>query len=67
MIANNYDIGKGINDIVKHSIIYDRTQVLNFVCANYVDDILKQSGTLGYSIDEEQRMKLLVVIDKLLK
>lgn len=67
MITNNYEIGKSISDVVKHNIAYDRTQILNFVCANYVNDILNQSITLGFNIDEEQRMKLLVVIDKLLK
>lgn len=66
MIQNNYNIGKNISYIVKHNIAYDRIQILNFVCVNYVDSILKQSETFG-PIDEEQRMKLLVVIDKLLK
>lgn len=66
MIQNNYNIGKNISYIVKRNIAYDRIQILNFVCVNYVDSILKQSETFG-PIDEEQRMKLLVVIDKLLK
>ena len=66
MIQNNYNIGKNISYIVKRNIAYDRIQILNFVCVNYVDSILKQSETFG-PIDEEKRMKLLVVIDKLLK
>lgn len=66
MIQNNYNIGKSISYIVKRNIAYDRIQILNFVCVNYVDSILKQSETFG-PMDEEQRMKLLVVIDKLLK
>lgn len=66
MIQNNYNIGKNISYIIKRNIAYDRIQILNFVCVNYVDSILKQSETFG-PIDEEQRMKLLVVIDKLLK
>lgn len=66
MIQNNYNIGKNLSYIIKRNIAYDRIQILNFVCVNYVDSILKQSETFG-PIDEEQRMKLLVVIDKLLK
>lgn len=65
MIENNYKIGKTINNKVKYDIAYDRTQILNYVCVNYVYDILIQGDT--FNIDEEQRMKLLVVIDKLLK
>ena len=63
MIENNYKIGKTISDKVKYNIAYDRTQILNYVCVNY--DILTQGDT--FNINEEQRMKLLVVIDKLLK
>ena len=65
MIENNYKIGKTISNKVKYDIDYDRTQILNYVCVNYVYDILIQGDT--FNIDEEQRMKLLVVIDKLLK
>lgn len=65
MIENNYKIGKTISNKVKYDIVYDRTQILNYVCVNYVYDILIQGDT--FNIDEEQRMKLLVVIDKLLK
>lgn len=65
MIENNYKIGKTISNKVKYDIAYDRTQILNCVCVNYVYDILIQGDT--FNIDEEQRMKLLVVIDKLLK
>lgn len=65
MIENNYKIGKTISDKVKYNIAYDRTQILNHVCVNYVYNILTQGDT--FNINEEQRMKLLVVIDKLLK
>ena len=65
MIENNYKIGKTTSNQVKYDIAYDRTQILNYVCVNYVYDILIQGDT--FNIDEEQRMKLLVVIDKLLK
>lgn len=65
MIENNYKIGKTISNKVKYDIAYDRTQILNYVCVNYVYDILIQGDT--FNIDGEQRMKLLVVIDKLLK
>ena len=65
MIENNYKIGKTISNKVKYDIAYDRTQILTYVCVNYVYDILIQGDT--FNIDEEQRMKLLVVIDKLLK
>lgn len=65
MIENNYKIGKTISNKVKYNIAYDRTQILNYVCVNYVYDILIQG--YAFNIDEERRMKLLVVIDKLLK
>ena len=65
MIENNYKIGKIISNKVKYDIAYDRTQILNYVCVNYVYDILIQGDT--FNIDEEQRMILLVVIDNLLK
>lgn len=65
MIENNYKIGKTISDKVKYNIACDRTQILNYVCVNYVYDILTQGDT--FNINDEQRMKLLVVIDKLLK
>lgn len=64
-MENNYKIGKTISNKVKYDIAYDRTQILNYVCVNYVYDILIQGDT--FNIDEEQKMKLLVVMDKLLK
>lgn len=65
MIGNNYEIGKCLNNMTKYNIIFDRIQILNLVCSNYVEDILKQGDT--FSISEEEKHKLLVLIDKLLK
>ena len=65
MIGNNYEIGKCLNNITKYNIAFDRIQILNLVCSNYVEDILKQGDT--FSISEEEKHKLLVLIDKLLK
>ena len=65
MIENNYRIGKHLNNMTKYNITFDRTQILNLVCSNYVEDILKQGDT--FSILEEDKHKLLVLIDKLLK
>lgn len=65
MIENNYRIGKHLNNMTKYNITFDRIQILNLVCSNYVEDILKQGYT--FSISEEDKHKLLVLIDKLLK
>lgn len=65
MIKNNYEIGKCLNNMTKYNIDFDRIQILNLVCSNYVEDILKQGDT--FSILEEDKHKLLVLIDKLLK
>ena len=65
MIENNYRIGKHLNNMIKYNIDFDRIQILNLVCSNYVEDILKQGDT--FSISEEEKHKLLVLIDKLLK
>lgn len=65
MIGNNYEIGKCLNNMTKYNIVFDRTQILNLVCSNYVEDILKEGNT--FSITEEEKHKLLVLIDKLLK
>jgi hypothetical protein len=65
MIENNYKIGKHLNNMTKYNITFDRIQILNLVCSNYVEDILKQGDT--FSILEEEKHKLLVLIDKLLK
>lgn len=65
MIGNNYEIGKCLNNMTKYNITFDRIQILNLVCSNYVEDILKQGDT--FSISEEEKHKLLVLIDKLLK
>lgn len=65
MIDNNYTIGKCLNEATKYNIAFDRVQILNLVCSNYIDDILKQGNTFG--ISEEDKHKLLVLIDKLLK
>lgn len=65
MIENNYRIGKHLNNVTKYNIDFDRIQILNLVCSNYVEDILKQGDT--FSISEEEKHKLLVLIDKLLK
>lgn len=65
MIENNYRIGKHLNNMTKYNIDFDRIQILNLVCSNYVEDILKQGDT--FSILEEEKHKLLVLIDKLLK
>lgn len=65
MIKNNYEIGKCLNNMTKYNIDFDRIQILNLVCSNYVEDILKQGDT--FSISEEEKHKLLVLIDKLLK
>lgn len=65
MIENNYRMGKHLNNMTKYNIDFDRIQILNLVCSNYVEDILKQEDT--FSISEEEKHKLLVLIDKLLK
>lgn len=65
MIENNYRIGKHLNNMTKYNIDFDRIQILNLVCSNYVEDVLKQGDT--FSISEEEKHKLLVLIDKLLK
>lgn len=65
MIENNYIMGKHLNNMTKYNIDFDRIQILNLVCSNYVEDILKQGDT--FSISEEEKHKLLVLIDKLLK
>ncbi len=65
MIENNYRMGKHLNNMTKYNIDFDRIQILNLVCSNYVEDILKQGDT--FSISEEEKHKLLVLIDKLLK
>lgn len=65
MIENNYKIGRHLNNMTKYNIAFDRTQILNLVCSNYVEDILKQGVT--FNISEEDKHKLLVLIDKLLK
>ena len=65
MIENNHRIGKHLNNMTKYNIDFDRIQILNLVCSNYVEDILKQGDT--FSISEEEKHKLLVLIDKLLK
>ena len=65
MIENNYKIGKHLNNMTKYNIDFDRIQILNLVCSNYVEDILKQGNT--FSISEEEKHRLLVLIDKLLK
>lgn len=65
MIENNYRMGKHLNNMTKYNIDFDRIQILNLVCSNYVEDILKQGDT--FSISEEEKYKLLVLIDKLLK
>jgi hypothetical protein len=51
MIENNYKIGKTISDKVKYNIACDRTQILNYVCVNYVYDILTQGDT--FNINDE--------------
>lgn len=65
MIENDYRMGKHLNNMTKYNIDFDRIQILNLVCSNYVEDILKQGDT--FSISEEEKHKLLVLIDKLLK
>lgn len=65
MIENNYRMGKHLNNMTKYNIDFDRIQILNLVCSNYVEDILKQGDT--FSISEEEKHKLLILIDKLLK
>ena len=57
-------MGKHLNNMTKYNIDFDRIQILNLVCSNYVEDILKQGDT--FSISEEEKHKLLVLIDKLL-
>lgn len=65
MIGNNYEIGKCLNNATKYNIAFDRIQILNLVCSNYIEDILKQGN--AFSITEEEKHKLLVLINKLLK
>lgn len=65
MIENNYRMGKHLKHMTKYNIDLVCIQILNLVCSNYVEDILKQGDT--FSISEEEKHKLLVLIDKLLK
>lgn len=61
----NYNIGKDLNDVIKYNIEYDRVQILNYVCANYINNILEQGD--AFNITDEERNKLLVLINKLYK
>ena len=61
----NYNIGKDLNDVIKYNIVYDRVQILNYVCANYINNILEQGD--AFNITDEERNKLLVLINKLYK
>lgn len=61
----NYNIGKDLNDVIKYNISYDRVQILNYVCANYINNILEQGD--AFNITDEERNKLLVLINKLYK
>lgn len=67
MINTNYALGKQLSFIVKNNIQFNRDSILNFTCSNYVDSILEESEETGYDITEEQRMKLLVLKNKLIK
>ena len=49
MIESNYKIGKHLNNMTKYNITFDRIQILNLVCSNYVEDILKQGDTFSIS------------------
>lgn len=61
----NYNIGKDLNNVIKYNIEYDRVQILNYVCANYINNILEQGD--AFNITDEERNKLLVLINKLYK
>ena len=65
MTLINYNIGKDLNNVIKYNINYDRIQVLNFICANYINDILEEGIT--FNISDEDKNKLLILIDKLYK
>lgn len=59
----NYNIGKDLNDVIKYNISYDRVQILNYVCTNYINNILEQGD--AFNVTDEERNKLLVLINKL--
>lgn len=48
------------NEIAKHNIKYNKCYILNLMCEKYITNILN----VGYTLDENQRLQLLTVLDK---
>lgn len=65
MTNENYTIGGNLNTITKYNVNYDRIQILNFVCANYVKEILDQAD--AFNVSQDAKDKLQLVINKLMK
>lgn len=64
MIPSEYNINKQLNDYTKYNIQFDRNQILNKVCADYIYDILQYSAE--FAVPYETQYKLLGMIENIL-
>lgn len=57
-----YNIGKVYNLITKYNIKYDRRNMLDFVCAIHINNLLQSS----YELDVMQESKLKAILNNLI-
>lgn len=64
MIPSEYNTNKQLNDRLKYDIQFNREQLLNKVCADYIYDLLQYSAE--YEVSYETQYKLLGMIENIL-
>lgn len=62
LTETTYDKGLVIHTQTKHSIVYNRCNLFNVVCANLAQKVLSSKYTTD--ISDEQRKKLESIINK---
>lgn len=63
----HYNIGKTLENRIKYNIRWNRPQLLNYVCINFINSVLSETDDKGviYDITSEDKKKVFNLLRQL--
>lgn len=64
---SHYNIGKTLENRIKYNIRWNRYQLLNYVCINFINSVLNETDDAGvkYDITPEDKQKVFNLLRQL--
>jgi hypothetical protein len=55
-----YQMGKSVNDQLRYNIDFDKDQIYNITCANYIKSLLDHPYSTGLGLGPTNKLKSLI-------